>query len=124
MWIAVRQHFASPALCFLMLGYFTADGEEGRQFMAVSGVMLGPLMQSKFTVLLIGLLLALIVPTSAEEDTRAYELRIYTAAPGKLPELLARFRNHTCKLFEKHGMENIGFWVPVDPENGSETTLY
>ena len=92
--------------------------------MAVSGVMLGPLMQSKFTVLLIGLLLALIVPTSAEEDTRAYELRIYTAAPGKLPDLLARFRNHTFKLFEKHGMENIGYWVPVDPENGSETTLY
>ena len=39
--------------------------------MAVSGVMLGSLMQSKFTVLLIGLLLALIIPTSAEEDTRA-----------------------------------------------------
>ena len=124
MWIAVTRHSVSPALCFLMLGYFTADGEEGRQFMAVSGVMLGPLMQSKFTVLLIGLLLALIIPTSAEEDTRAYELRIYTAAPGKLPDLLARFRNHTCKLFEKHGMENIGYWVPVDPENGSETTLY
>lgn len=57
-------------------------------------------------------------------DTKAYELRIYTAAPGKLSDLLARFRDHTCKLFEKHGMENIGYWVPVDAENGSETTLY
>ena len=60
----------------------------------------------------------------AAEDARVFELRIYTCAPGKLPDLLKRFREHTCKLFEKHGMENIGYWVPVDVENGSETTLY
>ena len=60
----------------------------------------------------------------AAEDARIFELRIYTCAPGKLPDLLKRFREHTCKLFEKHGMENLGYWVPVDPENGSETTLY
>lgn len=52
-----------------------------------------------------------------------YELRIYTCNEGKLDALLARFRDHTCKLFEKHGMKNIGYWVPVDKENGSETTL-
>ncbi len=62
--------------------------------------------------------------TNAAEDARAFELRIYTCNPGKLPDLLARFRDHTCKLFEKHGIENIGYWVPVDVENGSETTLY
>jgi len=51
-------------------------------------------------------------------DTRCYEMRIYYAAPGKLEELHARFRNHTCKLFEKHGMVNLGYWVPLDnPEN-------
>src|SRR5262245_30676638 len=46
-------------------------------------------------------------------DTRLYEMRTYHAAPGKLDDLNARFRNHTLKLFEKHGIENIGYWMPV-----------
>jgi len=40
-----------------------------------------------------------------------YELRIYTAMPGKLPALSARFRDHTCALFDKHGIKNIGYWT-------------
>lgn len=60
----------------------------------------------------------------AVEDSRVFELRVYTCNEGKLPDLLTRFRDHTCKLFVKHGIENIGYWVPVDKENGSETTLY
>ena len=47
-------------------------------------------------------------------DTRCYELRIYTANEGKLEALNARFRDHTCKLFEKHGLSNVGYWVPED----------
>jgi len=50
-------------------------------------------------------------------DTSVYELRIYHAAPGKLADLNARFRDHTLKLFEKHGMENIGYWTPIDNTN-------
>jgi hypothetical protein len=51
-------------------------------------------------------------------DTRIYEMRTYYAAPGKLEALNARFRDHTCKLFEKHGITNVGYWEPVDnPEN-------
>jgi hypothetical protein len=49
----------------------------------------------------------------AQKDTRCYEMRIYYAAEGKLDALNARFRNHTCKLFEKHGMVNIGYWTPL-----------
>jgi hypothetical protein len=46
------------------------------------------------------------------------ELRTYHAAPGKLDALLTRFREHTCKLFSKHGMTNVGYWVPVEnPDN-------
>src|SRR4051812_49799096 len=45
---------------------------------------------------------------------RLYELRVYTAAPGKLDALNARFRDHTVKLFEKHGMTNVGYWLPID----------
>ena len=40
-----------------------------------------------------------------------YELRIYTAAPGKMRQLQARFRDHTVGLFEKHGIKNIGYWT-------------
>jgi hypothetical protein len=45
--------------------------------------------------------------------TRIFEMRIYYAAPGKLDALHARFRDHTMKLFEKHGMTNVGYWVPA-----------
>src|ERR1051325_8237381 len=47
-------------------------------------------------------------------DTRLFEMRTYYAAPGKLDDLNARFREHTTKLFEKHGIENIGYWTPAD----------
>ncbi len=40
-----------------------------------------------------------------------YELRIYTAHPGKMGALLKRFRDHTCDLFEKHGIKNVGYWM-------------
>ena len=40
-----------------------------------------------------------------------YEYRVYEATQGKLPELNARFRNHTLKLFERHGIKNIGYWT-------------
>lgn len=46
-----------------------------------------------------------------------YELRTYTTAPGRLPALHKRFRDHTMKLFEKHGMKNVMYWTPVDKEN-------
>jgi len=46
-------------------------------------------------------------------DSRYFELRIYYCNPGKLEALQQRFQNHTTRLFEKHGMENIGYWVPV-----------
>lgn len=50
-------------------------------------------------------------PAAAEaRDNRLYELRIYYPHPGKLADLNARFRNHTTKLFEKHGMTNIAYW--------------
>ncbi len=64
-------------------------------------------------------LVCMALPTVADEpDTRLYEMRVYYAAEGKLDALHARFRDHTCKLFEKHGIENIGYWTPIDnPES-------
>jgi len=53
-----------------------------------------------------------------------YELRTYTCEPGRLPNLLARFRDHTIVLFEKHGMTNVGYWVPADGPTHDNTLIY
>jgi len=60
---------------------------------------------------------------SIAKDSRCFEMRTYYAAPGKLEALNARFRNHTCALFKKHGMENIGYWIPTDASKGADNTL-
>jgi len=60
---------------------------------------------------------------SIAKDSRAFEMRTYYAAPGKLEALNARFRDHTCALFKKHGMEIVGFWIPMDKEQGAENKL-
>lgn len=63
------------------------------------------------------MLLFAAVLTASAQDTRLFETRIYYTEPGRLEALLARFRNHTTKIFEKHGMTNIGYWVPLHEEN-------
>jgi hypothetical protein len=60
---------------------------------------------------------------SLAKDSRCYEIRTYIAAPGKLEELHTRFRNHTMKIFKRHGIEVVGFWGPTDKEKGSDNTL-
>lgn len=67
----------------------------------------------KWLMLLLTLMLTLSTGLAAEKEGRFFEMRIYYAAPGKLDALQARFRNHTMALFEKHGMVNIGYWVPL-----------
>lgn len=54
---------------------------------------------------------------------RVFELRTYITTPNNLPNLLDRFRDHTLKLFEKHGMTNIIYWTLTDKEQGAENTL-
>jgi hypothetical protein len=61
--------------------------------------------------------------TSVLPDAHVYELRTYTATPGNLERLHARFRDHTCKLLERHGMKLVGFWVPQDADKGADNTL-
>jgi len=50
-------------------------------------------------------------------DGPIFELRTYTTVEGRLPALQARFRDHTMGLFEKHGIRNVGYWLPVDRQN-------
>jgi hypothetical protein len=52
-----------------------------------------------------------------------YELRTYTTPEGKLDALIARFRDHTVRIFKKHNMESVGYWVPQGPEHAN-TLIY
>lgn len=78
-------------------------------------------MKTVLSYLTLGLTLAsmnFMTSPAQAADPLCYEMRTYYAAPGKLEDLIARFRNHTCKLFAKHGIRNIGYWVPVEnPDN-------
>jgi hypothetical protein len=65
---------------------------------------------------------AALVVAAENKDTRCYEMRVYYAAPGKLDDLNKRFREHTLRIFEKHGIENIGYWVPLD--NSENKLIY
>jgi NIPSNAP len=57
-------------------------------------------------------------------DIRVFELRTYYPHPGKMEALHARFRDHTCKLFEKHGMTIVGFWVPEARDQAEAKLVY
>lgn len=70
------------------------------------------------------LLLCALVATAQAESGPVFELRTYTTHEGKLPALNKRFAEHTARLFEKHGMRNIGYWVPTDPERADNTLIY
>ncbi len=53
------------------------------------------------------------------EDKPVFEMRVYYANEGKLDALNARFRDHTVALFEKHGMTNVGYFIPVDNKDNA-----
>ncbi len=61
---------------------------------------------------------------SAAAKPHVYELRTYTTPDGKLEDLKARFRDHTVKLFEKHGMKNVVYTVPMDAPASGNTLIY
>ncbi len=65
-----------------------------------------------------------IPPAAAQDHGRVFELRTYTCYEGKLPDLLTRFRNHTMRIFEKHGMTSIAYWVPQDAPAHENTLIY
>ena len=78
-----------------------------------------------------GLLLAGYMAKGADKDKgdepmkpRVFEMRTYYAAPGKMDALHKRFKDHTCKLFEKHGMTMIGFWSPTDAKEAEQKMVY
>lgn len=77
-------------------------------------------MKNRLTLFLLFLSFSLFSQTSqfVSKDSLCYELRVYHTAPSKLNDLMKRFRDHTTKLFEKHGMTNVGYWTPLDNPDG------
>ena len=63
-------------------------------------------------------------PNPQSTSATVYELRVYHTYEGKLDDLLKRFRDHTTKLFEKHGIKNVAYWVPVDEPLKGKTLIY
>jgi hypothetical protein len=85
-----------------------------------------PIVTVVFAAAALAALLLSFAPVSTVQaaDARFFELRIYHANPGKLDALNARFRDHTNKLFVKHGMELVGYWTPADAPESGNTLVY
>jgi len=60
----------------------------------------------------------------AEDAGAVFELRVYHTAEGRLPALLARFRDHTVSLFSKHGITSVAYWTPLDEPLKGRTLFY
>jgi NIPSNAP protein len=60
----------------------------------------------------------------AQDGGPVFELRTYTAPEGKLPDLQKRFRDHTRRIFDKHGMKSVGYWIPQDAPQSQNTLIY
>ena len=76
--------------------------------------------------------LAAIVPFAGTGEMAAqnaaggpvYELRIYHANEGKLDALVARFRDHTVAIFNRHGLKSVAYWLPTDEPLKGRTLIY
>ena len=93
----------------------------GYQFAIVSGCALSALLG---LTALTGQSVRHAAMAQEKSEQRVFEMRTYTTHPGKLEALNARFRDHTVKLFEKHGITNVGYWVPMDGEKAQNTLIY
>ena len=78
---------------------------------------------TSLSLFILGFGTSTLLNTSAQDQV-VYELRTYTATPGNLDNLHARFRDHTTRIFNKHGMEVVAYWTPTDPENAEDTLIY
>src|ERR1700733_13759815 len=62
--------------------------------------------------------------TANAATNRVFEIRTYTAEPGKLEALHARFRDHTVDIFKKHGLTSVGYFAPSDEPLSKNTLIY
>jgi hypothetical protein len=82
----------------------------GSTFIFLAGLSAGSLLQSGIA--------------HAQAGRHVYELRTYTAPEGKLGELNSRFRDHTIRIFNKHGMKSVLYMSPQDAPDSANTLIY
>jgi hypothetical protein len=63
-------------------------------------------------------------PAFEQAQSRVFELRTYTANPGKFEAMKNRFRDHILPLFKKHNLTVVGFWSPADAPASENTLIY
>ena len=74
--------------------------------------------------LVLGANLQLTLAAGAAPAQKVFEIRTYHTFPGRLDALHKRFREHTMKMFEKHGMTNVAYWTPQDSPAKDNTLIY
>ena len=74
--------------------------------------------------LVLGASLQFALAAGAEPSGKVFEIRTYHTFPGRLDALHKRFREHTMKMFGKHGMTNVAYWVPQDNPAHDTTLIY
>lgn len=78
----------------------------------------------KQLIILFSLIIAsFAVHAQTDANARLFELRVYYASEGKLPDLMNRFQNHTLKYFDQYNMRLEGFWLPLG-ENKENKLVY
>jgi NIPSNAP len=89
------------------------------------------MIRSRWVFLMVGLVLGAALSLSSgsllagdAKPARVFEIRTYYTLPGRLDALHKRFRDHTRRVFEKHGMTNVGYWVPQDSPAHENTLIY
>jgi len=82
-------------------------------------------MKNKILVALVLILSGFAVGRASQPaPAHIYELRTYTAADGKLDNVVARFRDHTVRIFERHHMKSVGYWLPTEGDKAGTTLVY
>jgi hypothetical protein len=74
--------------------------------------------------LVLGASLSFVRAADAPQAARVFEMRTYHTLPGRLDALHKRFREHTMKIFEKHGMTNVAYWTFEDSPAKETTLIY
>ena len=81
--------------------------------------------RSRFLALTGAAALFTLAPIAAQaQSKKVYELRTYTANPGKLSELVRFFKEASDPAFQRHGMKSIGYWIPTDAPAHDDTFVY
>ena len=116
-----RYVCSGPRGCKAGIGKNVAAARRGRSFPWRAALCMFAGMKA-LALFAATMLASTLTVSAADPDTRVFEMRTYYSPAGKLDDLHARFRDHTTKLFTKHGMTNIGYWVPI--ENAENKLVY